>query len=83
MAFMAIVLFITIYFQATGNALPALILSVSRQGIVFAAVLYAACALWSYKGILWTQAISDVLSALLAIFLYFLLPSTGKENKLQ
>ncbi len=42
MVFLAVVQFVTIIFQATGKIVPALRLSVSRQGIVFAVVLFIA-----------------------------------------
>jgi len=71
MVFMAVVLFITIYFQATGKALPALVLSLSRQGVVFAVVLVLAVHLAGFNGILLTQFAADLLSAGLALFLYF------------
>lgn len=72
MVFMAVVLFLTVYFQATGAAVPALILALSRQGVVYAIVIFAAVALAGYYGILYTQFISDVISALIAIFLYII-----------
>ena len=70
MVFMAIVLFSTIYFQATGKAAPALVLALSRQGFVFVIVLFIAVALAGYYGIVFTQFISDLLSAVLALILY-------------
>lgn len=70
MVFMAVVLFLTIYFQATGKAVPALALSLSRQGVVFAVVLFVASLVAGYYGILLTQAVADVVSAGLALVLY-------------
>jgi Na+-driven multidrug efflux pump len=67
--FAAVVMLMTCLCQASGKALPALILSLSRQGVVYAAVLLAASALWPYDGILASQCISDVLSAALALLL--------------
>lgn len=69
MAMMAVNLFCTIIFQATGKTVPALILAVSRQGVVFAVVLFAAMAVAGYTGIIAAQPISDLLSAVLALAL--------------
>ncbi|MCD7724651.1 MAG: MATE family efflux transporter [Clostridiales bacterium] len=66
MVFIAIVLVSTCTFQAAGKALGALLLSVSRQGVVFAVVLYCANRLWGCTGVLVSQAISDFLTAALA-----------------
>lgn len=68
--FAAAVLLFTCLFQATGKALPALVMSVSRQGVVFLAVLAAAVAMAGYEGLLATQAAADLLSAVLALGLY-------------
>lgn len=69
MVFMACVLVIQIIFQATGKSLPALILSISRQGVVFAAVLFIGLALAGYYGIVFAQPAADIVSALFAFTL--------------
>ncbi|MBR6184879.1 MAG: MATE family efflux transporter [Clostridia bacterium] len=65
--FAGIVMLLNCLCQATGKALPALALSLSRQGVVFAAVLLAASQLFGYTGILASQCAADAISALLAI----------------
>ena len=70
MLFLAVVQFISIIFQATGKTVPSLLLSVSRQGIIYGIVLYAAAWLGGYNGILLAQPIADVLTAGLALILY-------------
>ena len=65
--FAGIVMLITCLCQASGKALPALILSLSRQGVLFLIVLLAATALFGYQGILASQCSADLLSALLAV----------------
>ena len=65
--FAGIVMLSTCLSQASGRALPALILSLSRQGVVFIAVLLTASACFGYQGILSSQCAADVLSALLAL----------------
>lgn len=77
MVLMAVVLFVTIIFQATGKSFPALIMSLSRQGIVYAIVLFIASYIAGYKGIVFSQAISDIVSAVIALILLKII--FGKE----
>ncbi|MCD7817620.1 MAG: MATE family efflux transporter [Lachnospiraceae bacterium] len=70
MLFVGIVLVTTCTFQSAGKAIGAFLLSVSRQGIIFAIVLWTASRLLGYNGILTAQAISDLLTAVLAIGLF-------------
>ena len=69
MVFVGVVLLITIIFQSAGKVVGSFILSVSRQGVVFLIVLMVAVKVGGYTGIIAAQAISDVLSAGLAVFL--------------
>lgn len=69
MAAMAVVLLCQIIFQASGKTGSALALSVSRQGVVFAAALFVCIRLWGYHGIVAAQLLADCLSALLALVL--------------
>lgn len=69
-AFGGIVLLFTCLFQATGKALPALVLSLSRQGVLFLVVLALAVLIAGYQGFLASQALADLLSAALALSLY-------------
>jgi len=64
------VLLYTCLFQASGKALQALALSLSRQGLVFLAVFAVATWIAQYDGFLLCQPISDVVSAILALALY-------------
>ena len=70
MVFCAIVLLYTCVFQASGKPVPALIMSLSRQGVLFIIVFLIATAVAQYKGFLASQLIADVLSAALALLLY-------------
>ena len=70
MTLMTVVLFFTVFFQATGKAMPALILALSRQGIVFVVVLFIAVAIGGYYGVILTQFIADFISAMIALVLY-------------
>ena len=70
MVFCAVVLLYTCLFQASGKALQALALSLSRQGLIFLAVFAVATLVAKYSGFLVCQPISDALSAALALALY-------------
>lgn len=66
MVFMAITLVSTCVCQSVGSAAGALILSISRQGVVYAALLIVLKSVFGYTGILATQACADVVTALIA-----------------
>ena len=68
--FAAVVLLLTCLFQALGRPLPALIMSLSRQGVVFLIVLAVAVTLFQYQGFLAAQLVADILSAGLGLSLY-------------
>ena len=65
-----VILVFTTVFQAAGKALPALVLSVSRQGVVFALCIFILSRLAGYYGIIASQAAADVLTAVIAVILY-------------
>ncbi len=67
--FAGIVLLLTVLFQATGKVVPAFILSISRQGVVFVAATLVCVKLFAYQGVLMGQAAADVVSAAIAIAL--------------
>ena len=79
--FAGIVMLTTCLCQASGRALPALILSLSRQGIVFFIVLLLASAISGYQGILASQCSADILSAALAVYLYHSNGFTDKKKR--
>lgn len=53
--------------QATGCAISASVLAAARQGLFFIPVLFIFSGLWGVLGIQMTQAVSDLLSFLIAI----------------
>ena len=71
MLFVSIVLIITCTFQSVGFAFGAFLLSVSRQGVVFAIVIFMASKLFGYEGVIASQAVSDLITAVLALVLFF------------
>lgn len=70
MIFTAVILVTTCTFQSAGKAKGAFLLSVSRQGVIFAAVILTASHVFGYFGVLASQAVSDILTAILAVGLY-------------
>ena len=72
MVFGAVVLLYTCVFQAGGKPIPSLLMSLSRQGLLFIAVFLIATAIAGYKGFLVSQLIADALSAALAFVLYWM-----------
>ena len=80
MVFCAVVLLCTCLFQATGKALRALALSLSRQGVVFLAVFWAATRIAQYRGFLASQLLADAVSAVLALVLYRSAYGKGKNT---
>lgn len=69
--FVSVVFLITIIFQATGKVTDALIMSVCRQGILFFPILWIASETAGYYGILVSQAAADVLTAVIAVILFY------------
>ncbi len=64
-----LLVFITL-FQATGKAMPTLALTLSRQGIIYAICIFALRAVFGFHGVICAQAVSDVLTTLLALVLF-------------
>ncbi len=55
--------------QAMGAALPALIVNISRQGIIFIPVMYILNGFIGVTGIAWAQPVADILSIVLVAVL--------------
>ena len=68
--FAGAILVYTTVFQSTAKALNALLMSVSRQGVIFTIAIVVGSLLFGYTGIIWSQAVADVLTALLGWGLY-------------
>ena len=67
---MAVVLVTTCTFQSAGKASGAFWLSVSRQGLIFAIVIFIASKTVGYTGVIAAQPVSDFLTAVLAVVLF-------------
>jgi len=63
--FVGAVLVYTTVFQSTGKASGALIMSLSRQGIVFYVMIVAGATLFGYHGVIWAQPAADVVTCLI------------------
>lgn len=60
-------------FQAMGKAVPSLVLSLSRQGLVFLPVIVIANALVGLDGIVFAQPVADLASILLALGIFLVI----------
>lgn len=56
--------------QAMGDATRALVINMSRQGLIYLPVLFLLNARFGVSGLLWAQPVADVLSLLLVLLLY-------------
>ena len=56
--------------QSTGNALPATILSVLRQGLLLIPVLYLLNAVFGLNGVIYGQAITDYVAVVLSVMIW-------------
>ena len=57
-------------FQTMGKAVPSLILSISRQGLIFIPVLFIANSILGLNGIVCAQPIADILTVIISIVLF-------------
>ena len=71
MVFTGFIMLVTIMFQSTGKIMQSFILSLGRQGVIFAIVLFVAVKLFGYTGILLSQAVSDIITGIIAAFLFY------------
>lgn len=69
LVFSGIIMVSTAVFRSAGKSVEALLLAVSRQGVVYAAVIVAANALFGYYGVLAAQPVADAATTLLAAVL--------------
>lgn len=57
-------------FQAMGKAVPSLILSISRQGLIFMPVLFVANSILGLNGIVLAQPVADIITVLISVILF-------------
>jgi len=61
----------TTMFQAVNQPLDAFLMSVSRQGVVFAVVIFIMASVMGYQGVIVSQPIADVITAIMGLGLYY------------
>ena len=69
MPFIGFTMVSTCVFQSCGKPVPALILSAGRQGVFYAVIITLLNALYGYGGVICSQAVSDIFTALIAFVL--------------
>lgn len=69
MPLMGIILVCTTLFQAAGKAMPAFLLSISRQGVALLICMVVLSAVFGFYGVILAQAAADVVSVVLALVL--------------
>ncbi|WP_203624745.1 MULTISPECIES: MATE family efflux transporter [unclassified Lacticaseibacillus] len=68
--FVGAILVFTTVFQSVGQGLSALIMAISRQGVVFAVALWLLPQWLGFDGIVWAQAAADVITCAIGYGLY-------------
>lgn len=71
---------IGVYYQAVGKGIPALILSIARQGIFLIPAIYILPKIWGLTGVYMAQPVADVLTLMITILLF--VPTHKSINKL-
>lgn len=64
------VLVFTTMFQSIGSPLGALLMSISRQGVIFYVIILIAAHFFGYTGVVWAQPIADIVTCLMGAWLY-------------
>lgn len=57
--------------QAMGKALPSLIISLCRQGIIYIPAIVLFNKFWHFNGIIWALPLTDIVTAILAFFFFY------------
>ena len=70
MPLVALVLLFTIIFQSAGKVVGSFVLSISRQGVIFFIVLVIGNIFAGYIGVVAAQAVSDIITSLIAVILF-------------
>lgn len=68
-------------FQAMGKASQSLFLSIARQGFIFIPMVILGAKFFGETGLVWAQPVSDVLSLILCVAVYF--PTIRKTERQQ
>lgn len=65
-----LILVYTTVFQSIGNAWAAFTMAIARQGVIYFLALEALKATIGYHGIIWAQAVSDILTCIIGYIIY-------------
>lgn len=76
-----IVLVLSNTFQAMGKGVQSMILSISRQGVIFIPVLAIMSSIAKLNGVIYAQPITDLLTAILAISIFLGVRKELKEDR--
>jgi len=68
--------------QAMGKAIPSLIISISRQGLMFIPLLFILNRLFAFNGFIYAQPIADLCTVVLAIFLFLVIMKKMKKKNI-
>ncbi len=79
--FLGILFLFTNVFQAMGKSIPAMILSIARQGFVFIPVVFAADALFGEYGLVCAQPIADLSCVVMSIIMFIIVWEREKKRR--
>lgn len=79
--FLGILFLFTNAFQGMGKSIPAMILSVARQGFVFIPVVFAADALFGSYGLVCAQPIADFSCVVMAVIMFIVVWKKDKKKR--
>ncbi len=67
--------------QAMGKGIPSLIIAVSRNGLVYIPAVFILNGIFGFDGLVWALPLSDVISALLALFFFIAIVRTLRHHQ--
>lgn len=68
--FISVILISTVMFQSAGKAVPAMILSLGRQGVIFVPIIIIMKNILGYSGVIWSQTSADIITFILAVIIF-------------
>ena len=79
--FIGIIFIVMNTMQAMKKPGTSLFLSLSRQGILFIPIVFLFDALWQFDGVIYAQPTADILSAVIAVVIYFFVNKKLKSEE--
>ncbi|MBE6062363.1 MAG: MATE family efflux transporter [Clostridium butyricum] len=64
------ILVCTVMFQSAGKAVPAMILSLGRQGLIFVPIILIMKVVLGYSGVIWSQTSADIITFIIAVITF-------------